>query len=310
MTEQPPKVSVQLVGYHSQAYLPRCLDAIARAATGIPSELLFIDNGEGQSEEIVRAIAPAARIEPGKGNIGFAAANNLLARRARGDWLLLLNPDTEIEPDAIRQLLAAAAAHPQFHLLAGQTVIDRASGVALAPLEPPGLRMALKSMAGSLSAPAESQPKEQIVPVAAASGGFLMVKRAAWNRLGGMDERYFLYGEDIDLCQRARNIGFGIAIVPGARAVHEIGGGSFYSPRRQLLQMRGNATYVRKHFSPIAASLILFALWISLCLRSLVACVLKGSNPRYRAMFRGIAPLAARPWQWWKGYPMAKNSPP
>ena len=302
MTCGKPDVTVLIVGYYSQEFLPSCLTALERASAGLNSEILFIDNGDGESDALVRQLCPAARIVPGQGNIGFGAANNLLAKQAQGRWLLLLNPDTEIEPGAIGYLLEAARTHPEFGILGGMTVTDRNTGSLLPPLSPPGPGTAIRGMFGAARQQWKLSGSEQLVPVQVTSGGFMLVERDVWRRLGGFDERFFLYGEDFDLCTRARNIGVGVGIVPGAKAFHAIGSGAPYSPQRLTSQMRGNATYVRKHYRQPSGTLVLALLWLSVCVRLFGAMLLQLGSEHYRRMFRGYVPLAFKPQRWFAGY--------
>lgn len=303
MTRGKPDVSILIVSYNSQRFLPRCLAAVENASSGLNCEVLFMENGDRGSEALVEALCPSARIVAGRGNIGFAAANNLLAKQASGRWLLLLNPDAEIEPDAIAALLEAAAANRDFGILGGMTVIDRETGASLPPLEPPGFRMAIKSMFGVLGRKWPQYSARRVIPVQAASGGFLLVEHGIWERLSGLDERFFLYAEDLDLCIRARRQGVKVGMVPEARAHHAIGSGASYAPQRQTYQMLGNATYVRKHFARPIAPLVLLLLWLSICVRAFGAMILGIGMSRYRQMFRGLAPLALRPHRWFWGYP-------
>ena len=101
-------VSVLIVGYNSGRYLKSCLHHLRQAIQDLNVEVLFVNNGDDASEELVRDLLPDTIIVSSRGNIGFAAGMNLLAESATGSLLLLLNPDVELHTDAIVELCAAA----------------------------------------------------------------------------------------------------------------------------------------------------------------------------------------------------------
>ena len=296
-------LSILIVGYNSGHFLPRCLDAAWQAAAGHEHELLYIDNSEDARPAGPDIYPGRFRQLASRGNIGFAAANNLLAREAKGDWLLLLNPDTEIEPDAIERMLAAVEYADRHAILGGTTITCRNPETVFPPLCLPTLSSIIAGLFRVRAEALTHKGNDKIIPENAVSGGFMLVCAQAWRELDGMDERFFLYGEDLDLCKRAADMGWKVGSVPAARVFHNVGSGAFFSPRRQLMQMRGNATYHLKHFGSWSAGLNIALLWLSTLLRTLGSGILAPFSKKYRHMFQSLVPLCLMPWRWCFGYP-------
>jgi GT2 family glycosyltransferase len=217
----PPHLSVIIVTWNSAAYLPRCLECLA-AQTLKDFEVIIIDNGSMDGcvdglEENWPVLS--LRVERLGENKGFAAANNLGARLAQGQWLALLNSDAFPEPEWLLKLLEAAEKNPEYsffasrqlqanapHLLDGAGDILHISGLAW------------RRYAGFPSAQFGLGPGVVFSPCAAAA----LYTRQAFIQVGGFDEDFFSYHEDVDLSFRLHLQGFRSLYVPDA-IVHHIG---------------------------------------------------------------------------------------
>jgi len=210
-------VSVVVVTYESGPTLGRCLAALkAQSIQGF--EVLLSDNGsiDGAAQAAAAANPGLVLIENGS-NIGFAAGNNRAAERARGPWLLLLNPDAYAEPGFIAALLQAAAAHP------GARCFTARQRMAENPSRLDGLGDAM-TVIGFPFRGGYGQPDPG--PMAAAEvfspcGAAMMIDRALFLRMGGFDERFFCYCEDVDLGYRLRLAGETVLLAPEAVVAHE-----------------------------------------------------------------------------------------
>ncbi|XBQ16866.1 MAG: glycosyltransferase family 2 protein [Oceanicaulis sp.] len=192
-------VSILVVLFRSAAHVSRQAAALD-AQTVRPREILYLENGSPEGERADPAQLPhGAELVTSEANLGFAGGNNLLARRAEGEWLLLLNPDAFPEPDWIEQMLAATGRWPDVTLFGCTQAADGAPGV----LDGAGdvyHAAGLPYRAGygrSMTPPEEGE-------VFAPCGAAMMIRRDLFEALGGFDERYFCYVEDVDLAYRAR----------------------------------------------------------------------------------------------------------
>jgi GT2 family glycosyltransferase len=211
------EVSVVVVTYQSGATLRRCLAAL-KAQTIQGFELILSDNASADGAPKAAAAEDGAIVLLENGsNLGFAAGNNRAAERARGRWLVLLNPDAYPEPDFLQALLKAADSFPQTRCF---TARQRMAGN---PSRLDGLGDAMTGFGfpfrGGYGRPDPG-------PMAAAEvfspcGAAMMIDKALFLELGGFDERFFCYCEDVDLGYRLRLRGEGVLLAPEAAVLHE-----------------------------------------------------------------------------------------
>jgi GT2 family glycosyltransferase len=255
-----PLVSVVMVSYRTRDLVLRSLRGLAGACRSVPYEVIVVDNASGDgSAEAVADELPGVRLLRLETNVGFGRAVNAGAGYARGEWLLLLNPDTEPVGDVLGELVAYARAHPGHGVYAGRTLRadggdDGRSVFALPSLWAyacfavgvstllPGVRWANPEALPHLD---RSSPVE----VPAASGCVLLLRRSLFAELGGFTPDYFMYSEDVDLCLRARRAGARPVLVPGARVVH-VGGAASTGVGKRVMVLRGKTTYLRLRWSP------------------------------------------------------------
>ena len=236
-------VSFVIVNYNTCAHLDACLTSI-QAATTCSHEVIVVDNGSTDgSTALVQERHPAVRLLANRHNVGFAAANNQGARVAAGRYLLLLNPDTRVEGDAPARLAAFMDAHPEIGICAPRNyngadhVLFGARGeVQINYFHFPqyqglaGIWRALGRRLGlPVAAKREPPPFVQHDGYLLADwlrGCSLFVRADLYRRLGGMDEGFFLYMEDTELCRRIVRTGLQCAVVTDAVVVH-YGGASY-----------------------------------------------------------------------------------
>lgn len=220
MNDRPPRVSVIIVNYNAGEKLLRCL-ACLDAQSFRDFETIIVDNASGDgSASRAKAQHPDARLIQSGSNIGFAAANNLAARDARGEWLAFLNPDAYAQADWLEELVAASARYP-FADAFGSTQID---ALRTDRIDGAGDVYHILGVAyrGGYGSPVSKLPEdgECFAPCAAAA----MYRRKVFEALGGFDERFFCYGEDVDLGFRLRLAG-GRAVQVRAAVVRHEGSG-------------------------------------------------------------------------------------
>ncbi|WP_397413687.1 glycosyltransferase family 2 protein [Phenylobacterium sp.] len=219
--EPPPALSVCVIAYNSGPTLAECLDGLA-AQTFRDFETLIIDNASpdpGDAE--IAAARPWTRLVRNTENLGFAGAGNQAARLARGRWLVLLNPDARPEPDWLAALVAAADRHPTLQAFTSKQLAADAPGM----LDGLGDVMSITGIpyrGGYLNLDV-GQAREGLV--FSPCGAAMMIDRALFQALGGFDEDFFCYGEDVDLGYRLQLAGHPTLLVPDA-VVHHYGSAS------------------------------------------------------------------------------------
>jgi GT2 family glycosyltransferase len=305
-----PEVSILIVAYRSRDFILDCISSIYAYTRNTAFEVLVIDNSNDGAADRIAEHAPAVRLISTEENLGFGRGNNRLAAAARADRFLLLNPDTRLRSDAIDRLAAFARRKPDAGAWGGLTVTpdgryDAANGLVIPNLGRL-MRWALgKGNAlsnGGLMAAGIDKP----AAVDVLSGSFMMVRRDVWAALGGFDESYFLYSEEIDFFLRLKRLGLEAWATPEAVVIHDVGSGDRHAPERLRYRMTGQAHFVRTHWSPWKARVARAAMWIGAADRWLVSAILgvivPGAADHWRSRRRGYGEVAWRPWRWWGGY--------
>ena len=306
--------------YNSEAEIVACLGALPAAAGDLTWDVIVVDNASNDATcRLVRTVSPQAQLVLHEDNQGFARAVNHGARLAQGHWLLLLNPDTEAAPDCFSALVEAANRRPEAGLVGGRTVSRGGQGESGSAWQAPnpwsvlcfalgftalsrvgGLRRCTR-LRGWLDPETVSWPGTATrLTVDVVSGCLLLVQRTRWAELGGFDQRFLLYGEDLDLSLRARHAGYRPEVVAGAEVVHLLGRSSLGVGARRKAVLTGRVGYFRKHWSPLAASLAVALTIIGVAGRA--------ATRRGRAAGWGDA-WAARA-QWRRGYPASASASP
>ena len=209
-------VSVIIVSYESGPTLERCLAGL-KAQTFTDFEILLVDNASTDGAPQAGAAAdPSIRfLQPGV-NLGFAAGNNLAVKQARGRWLALLNPDAYPEPGWLAALMDGAARHPSVESFASlQTSADDPSVLDGAGDNMTSAGIPFRGGYGR-KLPAHLPEGE----VFSACGAAMLIDKTLFNDLGGFDERFFCYCEDVDLGYRLRLTGRTTLLLPDARVAH------------------------------------------------------------------------------------------
>ncbi len=241
MTALPvPEVSVVIVSYNTADLIEACLLSV-RASAGVSLETFVVDNASSDGgASLVREKFPWVRLVENKENRGFGVANNQVLGECVGRYIVLLNPDTEATPEALRRMTAWMDANPQVGL-AGPTVNNPdGSHQDTVSRTYPGQ----KRTAGELS----GLPGE----IACVMGACQIVRTELMRKLRGFDEDFFLYGEDQDLCLRIRKEGYRIGHVDDAVILHHGGKSERGALPVDIWRKKAAAEYLfyRKHYRP------------------------------------------------------------
>ena len=272
-----PEITAIVVAYRSAAHLGDGLRALEAGCRGRAWELIVVDNASGDgTPALVRSAAPMARVIVNETNVGFAAAVNQAARTAGGRYLLLVNPDARPQRGCIARLAGELDAHPDVALAGPQLVAADGTPQPSAWPAPGLLTLAYDALLLHNVMPRSrlrmvGARSDMAIDVECLSGACLLVRRAAFEALGGLDERFFIYYEDTDLGLRARAAGHRVRLVPAARAVHLLGGSSFQDRREFRLRFHeSRRRFLAKHHRGAKGAALRALHWAGFAVRTAV----------------------------------------
>jgi GT2 family glycosyltransferase len=273
---RPP--SVVMVTFRSGATLPGALAALRQAAPP-GTELVIVENGgDAGVEALVRSCWPDALVMLNAANVGFAAGVNQGLRRTAAPAVLLLNPDTEVEPGSIDALLGALERLPDAGIVAPRLLAADGEPVLscypfLSPLNVAWrhfqlIRLLPDAALGRYRRVTLDPARVEPVAVEWAQGACLLIRRTLLDQIGLLDERFFLYAEEVDLARRAAGAGWRSYLVPTARVRHAEGSSSGQVvPLKLASHYLSKAVYFAKHHGPAAQAAVRALLLLDLGLR-------------------------------------------
>lgn len=261
-----PDISVVIVSFNTKALLRECLNSLLQECASIPSEVFVVDNASRDgSADMVAAEFPQVRLIRSEINLGFAAANNRAFPLATGRYVVLLNSDAFCQPGALKKSIEHMDAEPRTGLGGARLVGRDGSWQPSARSFPSPLNDFL-TLSGLAARFPESRffgrfdrtwaDQDAAADVDWVPGAFSIIRRPILEKLGGFDEIFFLYYEEVDLCRRIKNLGFAIRYWPDVNVIH-LGGESSKTvttlklsssgSQLALWRMRSAFLYYRKH---------------------------------------------------------------
>jgi N-acetylglucosaminyl-diphospho-decaprenol L-rhamnosyltransferase len=228
-------LSICIVNWNTEAVLRECLGSVGQQTRGISYEIFVVDNASKDgSVEMVRSVFPGVCLIVNEENRGFAAANNQAVRSAKGRYILFLNPDTVVHNGALKTMVQFMERHPEAGAL-GCKLLNEDGSVQHSIRQSPSFSVALlestilrhvpffRGRVGNFKTKGFSFDKTKEVD--AVCGAALLVRKGILDDVGLMDEAYFMFVEELDLCQRIRAKGHKVYFTPKARITH-LGGES------------------------------------------------------------------------------------
>jgi GT2 family glycosyltransferase len=239
-------ISIVIVSYNSREHLRRCLASLEAHSPPVGREIIVVDNDsrDGSAPMVASEFADVRLLRMPQ-NLGFAAGANRGAREASGEAVVLLNPDSEIEADPFAPMLAYLREHDDAGIVAPR-LLDPGGSLQLSCRSFPGFTVALFNRYSLLTRllPRNRYSKryllsdwqhDSICDVDWVSGACLMIRRSLFEDIGLLDEGYFMYIEDVDLCQRVHRAGYSVVYLPQASVIHHIGQSSRTVAARSIL---------------------------------------------------------------------------
>ena len=250
MPPQEPAWAAVVVNYEAGDLLTACVTSLLADDSAGPPEIVVVDNGsrDGSVSRLQAAHPDVAVVVPGH-NLGYAAAANIGIAATSAPVVVVCNPDLEVAPGAAATALARFAAEPDLAAL-GPRIVNPDGTQYPSARRDPGIVDSIGHAAFGLVVPRNrftrryreldadpARPRD----VDWLSGAMLFLRRAALTSVGGWDERYFMYCEDLDLCWRLRRLGWRVAYEPGGRAVHLQGASTARAPYRMIVEHHRSA---------------------------------------------------------------------
>lgn len=271
-------VSIILLTRNTCRQTREAIESVISSADALSKHIHVVDNGStDETSSSLPVSFPEVHYIRMERNVGFARGVNLAAREAKGDLLLLLNSDARLAPDALRLAVDWMRLNPACGIAGAQLFhVDGRKQNSIANFPSLATELLNKFLLRALwpkQFPGKEQEYRDPVEVESVIGAFFLVRREVWEKLGGMDERFFFFLEETDFCLRARQAGFSTMHLPQVRVWHGQGQTAKQDlPAARIEYWRSRYTYFAKHRS-LAARI---ALRCGLLLRLLVDSVFSG----------------------------------
>jgi GT2 family glycosyltransferase len=306
------RLDIVIVNWNSGPLLARCIASLPRACVDGVSigSVVVVDNASHDGSGSVQA-PTGVKIEVIRNarNIGFAAACNLGARGCREGNILFLNPDTELGPDSLAAPLRRLACDTAGRIgIIGIALVtpqgERQRGVARFPTPASmlGQALSLDRVAPKLVPPRFMTDWDHLDTRAVdqVPGAFMLMRRSDFERLGGFDEQFFVYMEDVDLAFRAREAGLASLYMHDCTLTH-VGGGTTnrVKDKRLFYMLRSRVLYARKHFGRAGYAAVVVAAMLLEPLTRLVVAAAKSDGASAREVLRAVGWL-------WRTYPFRR----
>ena len=273
-------LSIIIVNYNAGNLLKECIESVKNSALNISYEIIVIDNNSSDNSiDLIRNRFENLKIIMNKMNVGFARASNQGINGSKGRYILLLNPDTVILPDCLKKMVRFMEDHPEGGV-AGCKVLNPNGTLQLAcrrSFPAPSVSFYRLSGLSRLFPKSKTfarynltyQNPDVVQEVDAVSGSFMMIIRKALDEVGMLDERFFMYGEELDLCFRVKEKGWKVYYVPDARIIHYKGKSSQQRKRKAVIDFH-KAMYIfhKKHYAGNTFFLLNWLIILGITLRA------------------------------------------
>jgi GT2 family glycosyltransferase len=290
-----PTLAVIIVSWNVRALLAACLQSLTPDSCSLLPEVVVVDNASADgSAAMVAAEFPWVRLIANTENRGFTGGNNQGLAVSAGRYVFFLNPDTVVVGDALATMVAYLDAHPEVGALGPhlrysdgslQSSRRRFPTFATALFESTPLAWRWPNNRWARRYRMEDQPADGVREVDWLVGAALMVRREVLNQVGGFDEGYFMYSEELDLCRRIKQAGWRIVYLPTAQIIHYEGRSSEQIvAARHIRFQTSKVRYFRKFHGPLVAAALRVVILASFAVEWGIEAVkwLLGSQPRLR----------------------------
>jgi len=271
-----PDVSIIIVSYNVQNYLQKCLESIYASPIQCSFEIIIIDNASSDlSSEMIQNKYPHIKWIQNQENLGFAAANNQGIRSATGNFIWLLNPDTEVLPDALDTLKDVIEGDSKIGACGSKLINEDGSlQISCYPFPTLGREFVRMFHLGSIfpnsQYPMDRWDSHKIYPVDNLQGASLLLRKSALEEVGVLDEAFFVYTEEVDLNYRLKKAGWKIFWVPNSIIIHHGGQSTKQNKTVMFLELyKTKIQFFRKHYGKVSTALYKLVLYTASLIRIL-----------------------------------------
>jgi GT2 family glycosyltransferase len=262
------KLSVIIVNYNVRHFLKQCLTSVIKASENIETEIIVVDNNSADgSVEMVKKEFPSVKIIANKQNLGFSKANNQAIKQAKGEYILLLNPDTFVEENTFSLTLDYMENHPDVGGLGVKMINGNGDFLPESKRGLPTPMVAFYKLSGLSKIFPKSKTFNkyylghldinEINEVEILSGAFMLIRKSVLDKIGLLDETFFMYGEDIDLSYRILKAGYKNVYFPKTKIVHYKGESTKKGSLNYVVTFyKAMKIFVDKHFASKGNALI------------------------------------------------------
>lgn len=274
-------LSIIIVSYNVCGFLRKCLKSIVDAKINHSYEIIIVDNNSiDESSSIIRGEFPAINWLQNEKNLGFATANNQGINQSKGQFILLLNPDTEVKPRAIEVLLQVMVDDSTIGAC-GSKLVNQDGSLQLSCYPFPTLANEivrlhhLEKLFPQTQYPMDEWNKNLSYPVDNIQGASLLLRKAALDEVGLLDESFFIYTEEVDLNYRLKKAGWKNLYVPTSEVVHFGGQSTKQNKTEMFLELyKTKIQFFRKHYGAMKTNFYKFMLFETSLLRIFIGKIL------------------------------------
>ena len=241
------KLSIVILNYNVRYFLELCLKSVQAAIVNIDAEIIVIDNNsEDESCHMLKDIFPDVKLIENKQNHGFSKGNNIGVNMAKGEYLCILNPDTVVAEDTFTSLLKFCEGKEKLGAVGCKLINGVGVFLPESKRNIPYVKAAFKKLfSNSSEYYANHLAEDAIGQIDVLVGAFMFLRRDLYNKVGGFDEDYFMYVEDVDFSKKLQKQGKKILFYANYSYIHFVG----FNPKREIKLIEGYKIYARKHFS-------------------------------------------------------------
>jgi GT2 family glycosyltransferase len=300
------KLSVIIVNYNVKYFLEQALHSVRKAVKGMDAEVFVVDNNsvDGSCEMVKRKFPEVILIE-NKDNPGFSKANNQAIRQSKGEYILLLNPDTVVEEDCFEKVTAFMDQTPDAGALGVKMIDGKGHFLPESKRGLPTPQVAFYKMFGLSALFPRSKrfgryhlgylDKDETHPVDVLAGAFMLLRKKTLEEIGLLDEDYFMYGEDIDLSYRITKAGYKNYYFPHTTIIHYKGESTKKSSVNYVFVFyRAMIIFAQKHYSQKHARLFSILINAAIYARASIAIVFRFVSSIYMWLLRYAAVVFQR----------------